>query len=275
MRTLYVADLDGTLLNREGMLSEYTIQTIRRMTEEDVWFTIATARSLQAANDLIWLLGIRIPSILTNGAVMFDSVNRRYVHTTAIPMHTVRSIFAILDAYQACGFLYTMQNDLISVYHNYAYYSSAHAYHTRRIDLFDGHLAGIGQLPPEGEYKPMYIAVCGDFGPMLKVQQEISRLRGINAELYCDTYNSFYFIDVFPANTNKSHAVLQLQQFLGADEIVTFGDNYTDMQMLLSADRAYVPRNGILAARNVATDVLDYAHHDGIAHFLAHEMGWE
>ena len=45
MRTLYVSDLDGTLLNRQICLSNNTIQTINQLIAEGMLFTYATARN--------------------------------------------------------------------------------------------------------------------------------------------------------------------------------------------------------------------------------------
>ncbi len=49
MRTLYVSDLDGTLLRSDGRTSEYTNRVINRLTEKGMVFSYATARSLTTA----------------------------------------------------------------------------------------------------------------------------------------------------------------------------------------------------------------------------------
>ena len=49
-RTLYVTDLDGTLLNTHDRISPYSTRTINRLVEEGMLFTYATARSLVSAS---------------------------------------------------------------------------------------------------------------------------------------------------------------------------------------------------------------------------------
>lgn len=49
MTTLYVSDLDGTLLNSNQTLSTYTIETINQLVDEGMLFSYATARSYQTA----------------------------------------------------------------------------------------------------------------------------------------------------------------------------------------------------------------------------------
>ena len=49
MKTLYVSDLDGTLLRSDETISEYTAQTINRLTTDGMLFSYATARSYHTA----------------------------------------------------------------------------------------------------------------------------------------------------------------------------------------------------------------------------------
>ena len=48
--TLYVSDLDGTLLNSQGEISSYSLKVINELIEQGMKFTYATARSLVSAS---------------------------------------------------------------------------------------------------------------------------------------------------------------------------------------------------------------------------------
>ena len=50
MKTLYLSDLDGTLLRSNERLSDYTIKTINQFVEKGGLFSYATARSLVTAS---------------------------------------------------------------------------------------------------------------------------------------------------------------------------------------------------------------------------------
>ena len=271
-----IFDLDGTLLDREGYLSEYTIETVRRMTDSGLLFTIATARSLLAANDLIWLLGLRLPSILVNGAMVFDTSQSRFSYAKTIHLSFILPMIEILEQHRLCAFLYTLQENKVSVYYRTFFRQWDEVYYSHRAERFQGRVYQVDNLFEVCRYNPpIYLVTCGDSDVLLRAQHALEKIRGVGTEIYCDVYNNFYFMDIFPSNGNKVDGVLYLQQYTGADEIVAFGDNFTDMKMLLAADRAYAPRNAIAAAKNIATEVLDYAHRDCVAHFLAKEHGWE
>ena len=48
MKTLYVSDLDGTLLRSDETTSEYTNSVINNLTDRGMIFSYATARSLRS-----------------------------------------------------------------------------------------------------------------------------------------------------------------------------------------------------------------------------------
>ncbi len=61
MRTLYISDLDGTLLNSEAKLSNRTTSIINQLIENGLLFTIVTARSYKSAFERIDSLDLNIP----------------------------------------------------------------------------------------------------------------------------------------------------------------------------------------------------------------------
>mgnify|MGYP002511059712 FL=1 len=67
-RTLYVSDLDGTLLNRQDRINPKSIRIINDLVGQGMTFTYATARSLSSASVVTQGLSADIPVIVYNGA---------------------------------------------------------------------------------------------------------------------------------------------------------------------------------------------------------------
>ena len=67
MNTLYVSDLDGTLLNSDVKVSENSKNIINSLIEKGMNFTVATARSLVSASDKIEGLNLKLPVVVYNG----------------------------------------------------------------------------------------------------------------------------------------------------------------------------------------------------------------
>ena len=65
---LVAADVDGTLIDDNGQISEYTARTIKKAIDNGLLFTIATGRSLSSITHFINGFGISCPLIISNGA---------------------------------------------------------------------------------------------------------------------------------------------------------------------------------------------------------------
>ena len=68
-KTLYVSDLDGTLLRRDQTVSPFTAETINTLTARGMLFSYATARSLVTAKTVTKGLNTHFPLIIYNGAI--------------------------------------------------------------------------------------------------------------------------------------------------------------------------------------------------------------
>ena len=71
MIRLIASDLDGTLLNEEGMLSEKTAECIRNAQQAGILWVAATGRSLKTASELMRTAGVSPEYLLLNGAEKF------------------------------------------------------------------------------------------------------------------------------------------------------------------------------------------------------------
>ena len=70
--TLYVSDLDGTLLGKNEKLSGFTIWALNSLIERGMKFTYATARSEHSAVRVTAGLTKKLPVIVYNGAFLLD-----------------------------------------------------------------------------------------------------------------------------------------------------------------------------------------------------------
>lgn len=73
MKTLYVSDLDGTLLRSNARTSDFTNETINRLVAQGMIFSYATARSFHTARKVTKGLNAGFPLIVYNGAMVVDN----------------------------------------------------------------------------------------------------------------------------------------------------------------------------------------------------------
>ena len=89
-----MADLDGTLLNSKGQLSEYTKTTINALVERGLPFTINTSRSLKSAMSVIDGLKLKLPIVLMNGSFFWNVEKEETEHTECIDQASARTSLA-------------------------------------------------------------------------------------------------------------------------------------------------------------------------------------
>ena len=70
--TLYVSDLDGTLLDSETTLSQFSRDTLNALMDQGLLFTVASARSVASMRQVLAGLCLRLPVVEVNGAFVSD-----------------------------------------------------------------------------------------------------------------------------------------------------------------------------------------------------------
>ena len=75
--TLYVTDLDGTLMRNDKTLSDFTVRTINSLIEQGMLITYATARSFHSAWEITKEIQFSIPVITRNGTVLANQILKK------------------------------------------------------------------------------------------------------------------------------------------------------------------------------------------------------
>ncbi|MCL2409754.1 MAG: Cof-type HAD-IIB family hydrolase, partial [Oscillospiraceae bacterium] len=115
--TLFISDLDGTLLNRNAELSEYTANTLNRLIDRGMQFSIATARTADSAIQIMSRVNLNLPVILMNGALIYDTQRQSYIKTIKIEREAVSAIIGIIKKHAINGFMYGIRDNKAAFYY--------------------------------------------------------------------------------------------------------------------------------------------------------------
>ena len=105
MKTLYVSDLDGTLMRRDGTISLFTVRTVNELIRQGLYFTYATARSIKSARTIAGDLQLTLPVITRNGAVLADNRSGNILDKAVFPDHEVSLLKKMLPELPVYGFV--------------------------------------------------------------------------------------------------------------------------------------------------------------------------
>lgn len=89
---LIATDLDGTLLNEKGLVSDENAAAIKKAIDQDIEFVVATGRSFDAANIPLHRAGIKAPVISLNGANT-STEDKKLIRDIPMEKENVKVIF--------------------------------------------------------------------------------------------------------------------------------------------------------------------------------------
>ncbi|MDR1329972.1 MAG: HAD family hydrolase [Oscillospiraceae bacterium] len=270
MKTLYISDLDGTLLNDSTELSEYTVQTLNRLIADGMNFTVATARSAYSACKVLEKLNLRLPMILSGGVMLYDPETRVFSNVKYIPPDASAAALAAIRRYGLPALLYALDGAEQNIYYEPALENAV------MKDFREGRLSRYGKrFTPVSRLEELPAGgVCHielmDTRPRLKpLYEELRRLGGLSGELYRNTYTENAWIaDICSAKASKGDAALELKKLGGFDRLVGFGDNLNDLPLFAVCDERYAVANAQDEVRAAATEIIGANIDDGVARRL-------
>ena len=267
--TLYVSDLDGTLLNGEGKLKPRAADMLNRFIEGGALFSYCTARGLATAGEIMSDVKMNAPVVLMNGTYIYDPLTGEYpvrntfgefqsglIRRAVLENGETPMIYAFIDGKERMSYI----KDAPSL----KAHLSRRKGDDRRRPLRDG-----GGLF-DGE---MFYAAFLDPVNKDALEAVFTEENGFRTACYTDTYppHQLWF-EVFPSSAGKANSVRKLKELTGADEVVVFGDNANDLPMFEAADRCYAVGNAIPAVKAAADGVIGTNEHYGVPEFIEKEL---
>ena len=92
--TLYVADLDGTLLDDNAKLSDATRTILVELLDQGLPFTVASARSVASIQYMLSGVSLSLPVVEFNGAFLTDLETGQHQSVQAIDPKLAAAVFA-------------------------------------------------------------------------------------------------------------------------------------------------------------------------------------
>ncbi len=268
MKTLFISDLDGTLLNRQAQLTETSQKLIGDLIKKGLNFTIATARS-QSGVKYLRQLGVVLPSVHLNGVLLYDNGLRKYVDCTPMDTATALSIIRILKAFDRMSFVYKFDRDCgINVEFEKLTNDVERNFFEVRTNGDYKSFRQVSNITASDDDKVIYFTMVDEYQRLFPIWQEIDRLEHAKATLYRDNYSDLFFLEVFSSEATKASGVLKIKERIGAERVVAFGDNLNDIEMLKLADVGIAVGDGVEELKQHADLVIGNSYEDGVAAYL-------
>ncbi len=251
---MVVCDLDGTLLNGSGVMTEATAAALRQAVDAGVEIVFATGRRHNFAWKVLEPVGLDPATVLisSNGAIMCNLAGER-MQRISMPVHT---------ALLLCQQLTSFRNSLIFTFERTGpgalVVEDLDGLHSRIPRWVDSNAHEIECFVPlerafdSGE-EPVQAMICGSLQQMEEAMAVLDDPAPVAACLRrsLSVHRTEYaardlsIVDLMRNACSKGNAIARLAAERGIDraEVACIGDNMNDADMLAFAGEAFVMRN--------------------------------
>ncbi len=261
---LVCIDMDNTLLNSKGEISEENKRALKLAVEKGVHIAVTTGRIFVSARKFAEILGVKTPIIASNGAYIREKDKEKVIYKKTLTQKNCMDIYEITKKYNflkmfnthdtICspeefpeGYLYLKFNESLPK--------------NKRVNLLvDSDIEKFINNEKENILK--FVSVSTDPEELKKARKEISLLEGI--EIVSSGNMNF---EINRRGVSKGNAVNILAQMynISNEEVICIGDNENDISMLKYAGLGVAMGNALDSVKEVAQYVTDTNDNDGVA----------
>ncbi len=275
MRTLYVTDLDGTLLNSESEISPYSSDLISALSQDGALITIATARTPATVEHILRTTYVSIPVIVMTGASMWDNTAKRYIEPHFLDPDTCREVKRMIKEHGVNPFTYTLGDDgCLEVFHAHDLTAVEQKFvdERRHLRLKHFHFDDPRELMPSVPDTVLFFAI-GENNAIVDIAERLRATLDCSVGNYLDLADAGVgLLDIYAPRISKAHAVKNLARRCGAGRIVVFGDNLNDIPMMQVADVAVAVDNALPEVKAAADVVIGPNTDDSVARYIAEDF---
>ena len=268
MKTLYVSDLDGTLLNPEAEITPFTRGTLNRLAADGMNFTFATARSVYSAVPLMSGVDLKVPCILMNGVSVYDMENKRCIKNEYIPVEASAAVLRAFEENNVRCFMYRIEEETLICYYSKLTTKVMRSFAESRQKQYLKPFEQCERLIDRADENAVYFTTTGPREVLLPVREAVERIEGVDCAFYLDVYNGEWYLEVFSHKASKYNAVRFIREKYGFERVVAFGDNLNDLSMFEAADVKVAVGNAREELKAAADIVIGTNTEEGVARWL-------
>lgn len=273
--TLYVTDLDGTLLQPDVTVSETSCRILSALLEKGLPLTAATARTSFSVMPILAGMPMKLPLILQNGAVLHDPAADRIVSAAAIAPEAFLQICALYRRFQRNGFVFCVPADHLECCYTTLSTPHMQRYYRERREKYGKPFVQVETLETLAEQHPVYLSLNAPKQELDPVFAAVKAVPGVSVAYYRDVYEpEIWYLEVSAPEASKFHGIQKLRELTGAKHVIGFGDNLNDLPLFEACDYKIAVGNAAEELKALADEVIGKNTEDAVARWLeAHFEG--
>lgn len=281
MYKLVAIDLDGTLLNSYGEVSENTKKALKKAKEMGTEIVLSSGRPISSTESLAVELGVDNYLISGNGAAVYDIKNQKILYDRFLTKEQVLNIARMCEENSFFYNVYT-EDEVIasSLNYNILFY---HKENIKKVEEKRTHINIVQNIEEyikqSGKDRFLKITVCDEskfiFNSIMKRLKEISGIDVLEVAYMSrkrikdgtnDVDIQYYYTEITNENVNKWTAIEYLLNKLDirAEEVMAIGDNFNDKEMIQASGLGVVMGNSNPKMKEIADVIVSDNNSDGV-----------
>ncbi len=282
MYKLIAIDLDGTLLNSYGEVSEENANAIKKAIENGIEVVLASGRVYSSVKNIAKEIGAENYIISGNGSLVYDMKKDEIIYDQFMDKKKVLDIIRICDENSIYYNIYTEDTIIAkSINYNVLFYQSENSKKSEskktKINIVENIYKYVEESP---NIKILKITVCDSdkiiFSGIVRKIKTISKVNVLDISHMSrkiikhgteDVKVEYYYTEVSNENVDKWTAIKFLTNKLEIDEneVVAIGDNANDKQMVMNAGLGIAMGNSMLDIQKIGDYKVADNNSDGVA----------
>lgn len=285
MYKLVAIDLDGTMLNSYGVVTENTKKVIRQTIEKGTEIVIASGRPIDSIKTIAKEIGSERYFIAGNGALIYDIQKEEIVYDKFLPRQKVLEIIKVCEENSISYNVYTDQTILATALkYNVLYYQKENLKKEEskqtKISIIENMYE---YVKSKKEEKFLKMTICDENQTVF--QSIIRKLRQIEGIEVLDVSHmsrktikqgteevtvEYYYTEITMQNVDKWEALEHLMKKLKIqkEEVIAIGDNVNDKKMIQEAGLGIIMEGSTPEVTEIADYITASNNEEGVAKAL-------
>jgi len=269
MKTLYISDLDGTLLHPNVELSLNSVSIINQLIGQGMLFSVATARTIASTRPILKNVAVSMPIVLMNGVAIYDLNENKYVKIETFPQKSIDLLMSIIHDYHLKGFAYTITEGVMATYYEELKTKGMQDFYQERVDRYQKKFVQVDDFSSLSGEPMIYFSLLDQKDYLEPIYHLLESISELNCVFYKDNYSpDLWYLEIYSKTASKYHAVQYLRSYLNLDSIVCFGDNRNDLPLFEASDRKIAVGNAVEELQAKADLIIGMNYEDGVANWL-------
>ena len=256
---LVAIDLDGTLLDNDRKISPRAKDAIQRVRQEGVEVTLATGRMFASAKPFADELGLNLPLITYQGALVKISGTGEVLYERSVPARDARQV---IELTRQRGYPLNFYLD------NFVFVENLTPQAKDYASRYNVTVQEIGDLSRIVDLEPIKLLVTDEDEEELGVfEMECRRVFGSRLHI---TKSMPQYLEFMHPEATKARGLEAVAKYMGITprEIMVIGDSYNDLEMLEYAGLAVVMGNAREEIKEAGDYITRANDDDGVAEAL-------